>query len=310
MRLIFMGTPDFSVPALKAIVDAGHTVAAVYTQPPRPAKRGLARMKSAVHQAAEQLGLLVKHPETLRDPDALSEFESLEAEAAVVVAYGLILPTDILKAPELGCWNIHASLLPRWRGAAPIHRAILAGDPESGVTIMQMDEGLDTGPMLIREAVPISTNTNAAVLHDTLSNLGGDLIVEALEHLSRGAVDPTPQPETGVTYAQKLKKSEGLINWSEPAEDIARSIRGLFPWPGSFFQLGKDRIKVLEAEVSSTPSSTPPGTLISNVGEVACGEGVLTLLKAQRPGRSPVTGAELIRGLRLQAGDQITEAHT
>ena len=310
MRLVFMGTPDFSVPALDALIAAGHEILAVYTQPPRPAKRGMALTKSAVHQAAEAHGLPVRHPATFKEAAVQQEFADLKPDAAVVVAYGLILPTSVLEAPPLGCWNIHASLLPRWRGAAPIHRAILAGDGQSGVTIMAMEEGLDTGAMLVRDTVPIDGATTAQSLHDTLSTMGGRLIVAAMDMLAAGPVTPTPQPEDGVTYAKKLEKLEGLIDWSETAAEIARKVRGLSPWPGSFFQLGKDRIKVLDAlaspdtakDTAQDSTEAAPGTVLTQDGKVACGTGSLTLIRAQRPGKGPVTGAELIRGLRLSDG--------
>lgn len=302
MRLVFMGTPDFSVPALDALIQAGHEVMAVYTQPPRPAKRGLALMKSAVHRAAEAKRLQVRHPETLCAPEDIQDFVDLGADAAVVVAYGLILPQALLNAPKFGCWNIHASLLPRWRGAAPIHRSILAGDTQSGVTIMAMEEGLDTGPMLMSESVPITDTTTAQSLHDQLADLGARLILRAMSMLENGPVRPTAQPVEGVTYAEKLHKSEGLIDWSLPAVDIARSVRGLTPWPGSFFQFGQDRIKVLEASACAAQTSQAPGTILSAEGTVACARGSLTLLRAQRPGKGPVTGKELISGLRLAPG--------
>ena len=305
MRLVFMGTPDFSVPTLESLIQAGHEIVAVYTQPPRPAKRGLALTKSPVHQAAETHNITVRHPETLKHADDQAAFAALNADAAVVVAYGLILPRAILDAPKLGCWNIHASLLPRWRGAAPIHRAILAGDAESGVTIMAMEEGLDTGAMLVVERTPITDATTAQVLHDQLSDLGGTMIVRTMEMLEAGPVSPTPQPSEGVTYAEKLQKSEGLIDWSLPAAEIARKVRGLSPWPGSFFQLGKDRIKVLEATYTPNATGAAPGKLLSDAGEIACGTGSLTLVKAQRPGRGPVTGSELVQGLRLETGTML-----
>jgi methionyl-tRNA formyltransferase len=243
MRIIFMGTPDFSVPVLQALVDAGHDVVAVYSQPPRPAGRGKKDRPSPVQSKAEALGLTVRYPVSVRTDEALADFKSLNADIAVVVAYGLILPQSILDAPKKGCLNIHASLLPRWRGAAPIHRAIMAGDPETGVCIMQMEAGLDTGPVLIRHATPIGDTDTTLQLHDRLSVIGAAAIVDALAELDR--LVPKPQPEDGVTYAAKIDKAEAAIDWSKSAVEIDQLIRGLSPFPGAWFEVNGTRIKVL-----------------------------------------------------------------
>ncbi|MBU0725514.1 MAG: methionyl-tRNA formyltransferase [Alphaproteobacteria bacterium] len=300
LRLAFMGTPDFSVPALQALIGAGHDIAAVYSQPPRPAGRGQKLTPSPVHAFAEAQGIAVHTPKTLRSPEAQAEFAALGLDCAVVVAYGLILPKAILDAPRLGCVNIHASLLPRWRGAAPIQRAIQAGDSESGVTIMQMDEGLDTGPMLLRETVPITPQTTGQVLHDALSALGGRMIVTALEGLADGTLSATPQPETGVTYAAKLSKEEALIDWTKPAVELERQIRAFDPWPGSFLLHQGERLKVLAAELAG--GSGPPGTLLDDHLTVACGEAALRLTRLQRPGKGAMTAEALLRGYALPKG--------
>ncbi|MCR9219365.1 MAG: methionyl-tRNA formyltransferase [Alphaproteobacteria bacterium] len=301
-----MGTPDFSVPALKALVEAGHRVRRVYTQPPRPAGRGQQPRKTAVHRAADALGLPVVHPDTLRDPEIFESFRRLGLDAAVVVAYGLILPKPYLTAPRLGCLNIHASLLPRWRGAAPIQRAILAGDRESGVSIMRMEEGLDTGPVILEEPVAIEPQMTAGDLHDALAPLGARLVVEALEGLAGGQLSPQPQPEEGVTYAAKLEKAEGRIDWTQPAEAVDRQVRGLTPWPGCFFLRGGEPVKLLAAQIAPAGLGWPaPGAVLDRQGRVACGKGALKLLRVQRPGRKPVSGEEFLRGERLNPGDPI-----
>ncbi|MEC9266833.1 MAG: methionyl-tRNA formyltransferase [Pseudomonadota bacterium] len=302
LRLAFMGTPGFSVPALDAVVRAGHEVEAVYTQPPRPAHRGKKETPSPVHIAAEKMGIPVRHPVSLKTPEAQAAFADLRLDAAVVVAYGLILPKAILEIPRYGCLNIHASLLPRWRGAAPIQRAILAGDDETGISIMQMDEGLDTGPVLLEEPVQILHRTTAHDLHDDLAHLGARLIVEALDGLADGSMRPKKQPEDGVTYAEKLKKSEGFIDWREPASDIDRRVRALTPWPGCYFEQGGERIKLLRALPTFPDRDAPPGTLLDDQGTVACGTGAIRLQRVQRPGRGPVSGEDFLRGLRLSPG--------
>ncbi len=304
LRIIFMGTPEFSVGALNALRDAGHEIACVYSQPPRPANRGQVLQKSAVHQAAEAHGIPVRTPLSLKTPEEQKAFADLNADVAVVVAYGLLLPKPVLDAPRLGCINIHASLLPRWRGAAPIQRAILAGDADSGITIMQMDVGLDTGAMWLKKAVPITTQTNAGALHDELSKLGAEMIVEALPKIASGSITPTVQPEAGVTYAAKLTKDEGRINWSESAAEIERKLRGLTPWPGVYFESKNERIKVLEAAMAFGVHG-PAGTLLSDDFTVACGEDAITLTKVQRQGRSATDGASFLRGFAVKIGEHL-----
>jgi methionyl-tRNA formyltransferase len=300
MRLVFMGSPDFAVPALRALVEAGHEVAAVYCQPPRPAGRGQTLHPCPVHRAGETLGLPVRHPAKLRgDAEALAVFRALEADAAVVAAYGLILPRDWLAAPRRGCLNIHASLLPRWRGAAPIHAAILAGDAETGVTIMQMDAGLDTGPMLLHDSVPIGPRARLGAIHDALAAMGEALVLRAL------AEDPpaVPQPAEGATYAPRLSRADGRIDWSLPAAAIERQTRAFDPWPGAFSTFGTEVLKVLEAEV--VPGAGEPGRVLDAALTVACGEGALRITRLQRAGRGPVTAADFLRGFALPAGSRL-----
>jgi methionyl-tRNA formyltransferase len=294
-----MGSPDFAVPTLTAILDAGHDVPAVYAQPPRPAGRGQKERPCPVHAFAAEQGLEVRTPVSLKDADAQANFADLDADIAVVVAYGLILPKVVLDAPGLGCINGHASLLPRWRGAAPIQRAIMAGDKESGVSIMQMDEGLDTGGVLLREAVPITLTTTATELHDTLCLLSARLTVEALENLPGGGLVAVPQPEEGVTYAAKLSREEGRLDWARPAEELERSVRALNPWPGVWFEHQGERIKVLAAEVA--PGSGAPGTVLDGFN-VACGTDALNVTKAQRPGKGPLDAEAFLRGYDLDPG--------
>jgi len=300
MRLAFFGTPDFSVPALEALVAGGHEIACVYTQPPRASGRGEKDRRSAVHEAAEKLCLTVRTPQTLKDDAVQTDFAALELDAAVVVAYGLILPKPILEAPRQGCINIHASLLPRWRGAAPIQRAILAGDSETGVTIMAMDEGLDTGPELLKQSVPIEAATTAETLHDQLSALGARLIVETLEGLAAGKITPTPQSEEGATYADKLTREEGRLDWSRPAAELERQVRAFSPWPGAWFEHDGDRLKVIAAEVADGTGA--PGTVLDGQLTIACGEGALRLSIVQREGRTAVAAADLLRGYPIAAG--------
>jgi methionyl-tRNA formyltransferase len=307
LRLAFMGTPGFSVPALDALVAAGHDVVAVYTQPPRPAGRGHAKRKSEVHQAAEKHGIEVRHPASLKSTAEQQAFAALKLNAAVVAAYGLILPKPILDAPKFGCINIHASLLPRWRGAAPIQRAIMAGDSESGVTIMQMDEGLDTGPMLMRETVPITTETTAESLHDALSALGAKLIVYALDGLALGRLKPQPQPAEGATYAKKLTREEGQIDWRKPAVALERQVRAMTPWPGAFFEHGNQRFKVLEAEAALPMARKLPGMVLDDKLLIACGEGALRLLRLQREGRSAMDAETFLRGFKLSVGTLLSD---
>jgi methionyl-tRNA formyltransferase len=301
LRLAFMGTPDFAVPSLEALIAAGHDIAAVYCQPPRPAGRGHRPVASAVQRAAEAAGIPVRAPERL-DAAAAAGFAALALDVAVVAAYGLILPKAVLAAPRLGCVNIHASLLPRWRGAAPIQRAILAGDAESGITIMQMDEGLDTGPMLLKEAVPIDPAMTAQELQDRLAALGARLILAALEGLAAGRLVPEPQPAAGVTYAKKLRREEAALDWRLPAASLERQVRAFDPWPGAVFTYAGERIKVLAASVESAAAGTAPGTVLDAALAIACGEGALRLLRLQRPGRAPLPAEAFLRGYPIAAG--------
>ena len=303
MRLIFMGTPDFSVPVLDALVLAGHEIAAVYCQPPRPAGRGKKDRPSPVQQRAEALGLLVRHPVSLKTAEAQAEFAALGADVAVVVAYGLILPQAVLDAPKSGCLNIHASLLPRWRGAAPIHRAIMAGDVETGVCIMQMEAGLDTGPVLLRAATPIRTTETTIELHDRLSAMGAELIVEALRHLPD--LQPEPQPEEGVTYASKLDKAEARIDWSRPATEVDRQIRGLSPFPGAWFDLGGTRVKVLASKLADGEGAA--GEVLDDTLRVGCGEGAVQLIRLQRAGKAAQDAQTFQRGAQIAAGTVLSK---
>jgi methionyl-tRNA formyltransferase len=295
-----MGSPDFAVPALQALHAAGHAIAAVYCQPPRPAGRGQRETPCPVQRAAEALGLAVRSPARLRqDPAAQAAFAALGLDAAIVAAYGLILPPAMLAAPRLGCLNIHASLLPRWRGAAPIHAALLAGDAETGVTIMQMEAGLDTGPMLRHAAIPIGPATTLPELHDALASLGARLIVETL-----AAIPPAvPQPADGVTYAGKLGKADGAIDWTRPAALIERQVRALNPWPGTFFTCRGEAIR-LHAALPVAGAGTP-GEVLDNAPIIACGVGALRLLRLQRPGRGPLGAEDFLRGFPLPPGSRL-----
>ncbi|KQI67790.1 methionyl-tRNA formyltransferase [Loktanella sp. 3ANDIMAR09] len=292
MRVIFMGTPDFSVPVLQALVDAGHEVVAVYAQPPRPAGRGKKDRPSPVQQRAMSLGLEVRHPVSLKSVAAQQAFADLRADIAVVVAYGLILPQAVLDAPRHGCLNIHASLLPRWRGAAPIHRAIMAGDAETGVCIMQMEAGLDTGPVLLRETTAIATDDTTGTLHDRLSGMGARLIVEALARLAM--LHPVPQPDDGVTYATKIDKAEARIDWTQDATTIDAQIRGLSPFPGAWTEIGGERVKLLASQVAD--ASGEPGQVLRDL-TIACGTGAVQVTRLQRAGKRPMDAAEALRGL-------------
>jgi methionyl-tRNA formyltransferase len=300
MRIVFMGTPDFSVPVLDALAAAGHEIACVYCQPPRPAGRGKKDKPSPVQLHAEALGLPVRHPVSLKTPEEQAAFAALNAEVAVVVAYGLILPRAVLEAPRRGCLNIHASLLPRWRGAAPIQRAIMAGDAETGVCIMQMEAGLDTGPVLLRKATPIGSEETAGELHDRLSALGAEAIVEALDRLD--ALTPQPQPEVGVTYAQKIDKAEARVDWTRPAEEIARTIRGLSPFPGAWTMIGGRRVKLLKARASQ--GSGTPGEILRGL-TVAAGAGAVEVSRVQPDGRPPMAVDDWLRGARVAPGDMV-----
>ncbi|WP_370273392.1 methionyl-tRNA formyltransferase [Pseudooceanicola nitratireducens] len=301
MRVIFLGTPEFSVPVLEALVEAGHEIACVYCQPPRPAGRGKKDRPTPVHARALELGLEVRHPVSLKGAEAQAEFAALEADVAVVVAYGLILPQAVLDAPKFGCLNIHASLLPRWRGAAPIHRAIMAGDAETGVCIMQMEAGLDTGPVLLREAVQIGAEEVTAGLHDRLSELGARLIVEALERLPE--LEPEVQPEVGVTYASKIDKGEARVDWSRPAEEVDRLIRGLSPFPGAFVEVEGERLKLLASRIGDGQGR--PGEVLDDALTVACGRGAVQLLRLQRAGKGAQDAEEFLRGRPLLKGTQL-----
>lgn len=296
MRIVFMGSPDFAVPSLNALVEAGHDVVAVYAQPPRPAGRGKAERKTAVHARAEALGLEVRTPKTLRDQEEQARFRGLDADLAVVAAYGLILPREILEAPKAGCINVHASLLPHWRGAAPIQRAILAGDEISGLTLMQMDQGLDTGPMLARQTLDIR-GKNAGQVTEEMANLGAQLVLQWLE--SPTAAEP--QPIAGVTYAHKIDKAETRIDWSKPASEIERQVRAFAPSPGAWFDANGERIKLLEA-VAGTDATGKPGKVLDNCLCVACGSGYIRPLKVQRAGRSAMMPGELLRGFPIRKG--------
>ncbi len=304
LRLVFMGSADFAVPILAALLEAGHDVACVYAQPPRPAGRGHRERPVPVHAFTAARGLAVRTPASLKDDGEHRAFAGLRADAAVVAAYGLILPGPILEAPRLGCLNVHASLLPRWRGAAPIQRAILAGDGETGVTIMRMDEGVDTGPILIAETVPITAATTAAGLGDTLSRLGARMIVQALDGLSGGGLRPAPQPTLGVTYARRLDRDEGRLDWRRPAADLERAVRALNPWPGTWFRHGGERIKVLAAEVVETPAAAP-GSVVDGRLTVACGSGALRLLRVQRGGKAPAEADAFLRGYPVIVGTRL-----
>lgn len=292
MRIIFMGTPDFSVPALRALA-AQHQIVAVYCQPPRAAGRGQKPRPSPVQRAAEDLGLPVYTPERLRDPKDQAEFAAHQADLAVVVAYGLILPQTVLDAPRLGCVNIHASLLPRWRGAAPIHRAILAGDQETGVAIMQMEAGLDTGPVLSEQRIPIAPSDTTADLHDKLAQIGADLVVQTVARLPLPA---TPQAADGITYAHKIDKSEARIDWTQPAEHIDRQIRGLSPFPGAWCMVGDERVKLLRSQLSD--GSGEAGQVLEGF-TIACGSGAVQVTEAQRQGKKPMSANEILRGMTL-----------
>jgi len=303
LRLAFLGTPDFAVPSLAALAEAGHAIACVYSQPPRPAGRGQKERPSPVQAFAEARGWPVRTPRSLRDPAEQAAFAALELDAAVVVAYGLILPKPILTAPRLGCFNVHASLLPRWRGAAPIQRAILAGDSETGVTIMQMDEGLDTGPTLLSERLPITLRETAESLHDKLAALGARLIVGALRATARGDLLPHPQPVEGVTYAEKLRRDEGRLDWSLPAPLLDRRVRAFTPWPGAWCEIRGERLKVLDAEPMEGKGA--PGEVLDAALTVACGEGALRLLRLQRPGKAPLEAGALLRGFPIAPGTRL-----
>ncbi|WP_186398688.1 methionyl-tRNA formyltransferase [Stappia sp. P2PMeth1] len=307
MRIVFMGTPEFSVPTLMEIVGQGHDVVACYTQPPRKAGRGMEERKSAVHQAAETLGIPVRCPPSLKSAEEQAALAELAPDAAVVVAYGLLLPQAVLDIPVHGCLNLHASLLPRWRGAAPINRAIMAGDAETGVEVMRMEAGLDTGPVYMAEKLAIGPEMTAGELHDRLSVLGADLMVRALAALPRGALVPTRQAEEGVTYARKIDKAETRIDWTRSAREVHDHVRGLSPFPGAWCEMEiagrSERVKVLRSSLEEGATGEP-GTLLAAGDEllVACGSGALRLVQLQRAGKKPMPAAEFQRGAQLGAG--------
>lgn len=304
LRLVFMGTPDFAVPTLTALAATGHEIAAVYTQKPRPAGRGQKERPSPVHQAALAAGWPVLTPDSLKGEDALAQFAALKPDAAVVVAYGMILPRAVLAVPRLGCLNLHASLLPRWRGAAPIHRAILAGDAETGVAAMQMEAGLDTGPVLLEARTAIDPRETTPSLHDRLAALGAPLMVEALAGLAAGRIQARTQPAEGVTYAHKIDKAEGRVDWSKPAIDLDRLVRSLGAAPGVWFEHAGERIKL--HDVLPVEGRGAAGSVLAigpdNVPVVACGDGALRLNVLQRPGKGPMAAADLLRGWPLTPG--------
>ncbi|MFV0292289.1 MAG: methionyl-tRNA formyltransferase [Paracoccus sp. (in: a-proteobacteria)] len=293
MRVVFMGTPDFSVPALKAIA-AAHDVIAVYTQPPRESGRGQKKRPSPVQQAAESLGIEVRHPQSLKDETERAAFAALNADIAIIVAYGLLLPQQVLDAPRFGCVNIHASILPRWRGAAPIHRAIMAGDLETGISIMQMEAGLDTGPVLAEMRTSIGPDDTTANLHDRLARIGAGLIADIMTQIP--SLPAIPQPKTGVTYAAKIDKTEARINWTRPAAEVDHLIRGLSPFPGAWCDIAGERVKLLRSRLSE--GSGTPGEVLDGF-HIACGTGAIEVIEAQRAGKRPMPAAEILRGLIL-----------
>jgi methionyl-tRNA formyltransferase len=295
MRIVFMGSPEFAVPSLNALMEAGHEIVAVYAQPPRPAGRGKSERKTAVQQRAEELGIEVRTPKSLRNEEEQARFQSLDSDLAVVAAYGLILPKPILDTPKLGAVNVHASLLPRWRGAAPIQRAILAGDEVSGVTIMQMDEGLDTGPMLLTRELDIR-GKNAGQVTEEMSKLGADALIEWLSH----PTSPQPQPAEGATYAAKIDKAEARIDWTRPAEEIERQVRAFNPVPGAWFEVNRERIKLLDAE--HVDGDGPPGTVIGEPLVIATGEDAIHCRTVQRAGKGVMAIDELLRGFPIPVG--------
>ncbi|MCL4766625.1 MAG: methionyl-tRNA formyltransferase [Hyphomicrobiaceae bacterium] len=307
MRIVFMGTPEFAVPALAEILSAGHDVAAVYTQPPRPAGRGMEARKSPVQLFAESGRIPVMTPKSLKGAAEQETFRAHAADVGVVVAYGLILPKPILDAPLSGCLNLHASALPRWRGAAPIQRAIMAGDSATAVMVMRMDEGLDTGPVCLAERVPIGRDSTAGELHDALARIGAGLMVRALAAIERGSLDCTPQPQEGVSYAAKIEKSEARIDFERPAIEVHNLIRALSPFPGAWFEAGPpgrtERVKVLRSELAE--GSGRAGTILDGALTIACGEGAIRLAVLQRAGRRPVSADEFLRGFALTPGTRL-----
>jgi len=304
MRLIFMGTPDFAVPTLVELAARGHDIAAVYTRAPKPGGRGLDLKSTPVEREARRLSLPVHTPKTLKDEKAQQDLRALDIDAAVVVAYGLMLPKAVLDAPRLGCFNVHASLLPRWRGASPINRAIMSGDAESGVTIMKMDEGLDTGAMAMAERMPIGADMSAGELHDALSRLGADLMPRVLAAVERESLRLTPQPSTGVTYAEKIANTERRIDWSKPWSQVHDHIRGLSPFPGAWFELGGVRVKALRSTKGA--GSGAPGAALDDRLTIACADGAVRLTHVQRSGKQPMAAEEFLRGTPVKAGTRVS----
>lgn len=302
LSIVFMGTPEFAVPSLRALHEAGHKIVAVYTQPPRPAGRGQKETPSPVQDYAEAHKLPVFTPESLKTPEAQSQFTSHKADVAVVVAYGLLLPKPILTAYPIGCINVHPSLLPRWRGAAPIQRTIMAGDRETAVTIMQMDEGLDTGDMLLVEKYPIPEGTDAGTLHDTLAEKAGPLLLKTLQGLAQKTITPVPQPNSGVGYAKKITRDESRINWNQPAETLYHHILGLAPSPGAFFEYRNEKIKIFDTAYESAPATAKPGTIMDDALGIACNPGVLHPKTLQRSGKKRMSAEELLRGFSIPKG--------
>jgi methionyl-tRNA formyltransferase len=304
LRLIFMGTPEFSVPTLRALHDARHEIVAVYTRAPKPGGRGMKLQPTPVEVEARRLAIPVLTPKTLKTPEAWAEFSARQADAAVVVAYGMILPQAILDAPRLGCFNLHASLLPRWRGAAPINRAIMAGDTETGVMVMKMDAGLDTGAVAMAERIAITDRMTASDLHDALARLGAALVVRAMDALERGALQLTRQSDQGVTYAAKIEKTETKIDFGKPGREVLRYIHGLSPFPGAWCEAPIDdaptRIKILRCEPAQ--GAGDPGTVLDEQLTIACGEGAIRIVELQRAGKAPMKAAEFLRGIPLKAG--------
>lgn len=299
-----MGSPEFSLGALHALLDAGHQVVCVYAQPPKPAGRGHRETPCPVHAEAIRLGIEARTPISLRDTEAQAAFRALDLDCAIVVAYGLILPIEILDAPRLGCLNVHASLLPRWRGAAPIQRALIAGDRETGVGIMKMDAGLDTGGVLCEARTPIAADETASTLHDRLAEMGASLLVETLEKYAGGGITPEPQPEAGVTYAHKLERHEGLLDFTKPAAELERTIRALNPWPGTWFEYEGAGIKVAGAEVIEGVTGEP-GTVVDDRLTIACAQGALRPLRLQRPGKSMTDADAFLRGYPISSGTRL-----
>ncbi|WP_169567284.1 methionyl-tRNA formyltransferase [Sneathiella limimaris] len=303
LRIAFMGTPDFSCTVLKALLETEHEIVCVYSQPPRKAGRGKSLRPTPVHQLAESNGIPVRTPVSLKSEEAQREFADLNLDVAIVVAYGLLLPKAILDAPKFGCLNLHASLLPRWRGAAPIQRAIMAGDTETGVGIMQMAEGLDTGDVLAELKIPITPLTTAGSLHDELAEAGAVLMVQTISHLGDGSLTPSVQPEEGVTYAKKIDKAEAKINWNLPSDELSCHIRGLSPFPGAYFEVDGTRIKVLNVE--HVDASGAPGEVLDDFLTVACGQGALKLTLLQRAGKSPMDTLTFLNGFKLPKGTRL-----